>query len=332
MAFLGRLSVAIVLLAAAVGLAAEANAVQPKKRVPPPFLTFSVFAQTGLPLSDVTWTGDRFLYATETEGRFSVSDATGAPVTPFATIPSEIEEVRCRPSPGAHGWPAGAVFCHAPHGLIYRLAPDGTPTVFATLPEDDKQDGVIAFDTLGDFGFAMLVTTGGPAGDGGTVYAIGADAAPHRVGSFPGPGGADNLELAPAQFGSASRQLLLAIDNETGGTTSGRLLAMRSDGSVRTLVNLPEGINPIAAVGRGDAPRGRARPGFYVSDTITMNVYFLTAAVLARYPNSVIVGTEKTAHFWLVRPNAKGFAQLRLHGNLESQRSEWNLEGAEVVS
>src|SRR6185369_11767019 len=112
-----------------------------------------------------------------------------------------------------------------------------------------------------------------------------------QVGSFPGPGGADNLELAPAQFGSASNELLIAIDHDAGGTGSGRLLSMRPDGSVRTLVRLPEGINPIAVVGRGDAPRGPAKPGFYVSDAATMNVYLLPASVLGtRYPNEVIVG------------------------------------------
>jgi len=63
-----------------------------------------------------------------------------------------------------------------------------------------------------------------------------------------------------------------------------------------------------------------------------MNVYFLPAATLARYPNTVIVGTEKTAHFWLVRPNTKGFAQLRLRGNLETMKPTWNLEGGEYVS
>ena len=109
-------------------------------------------------------------------------------MTPFATIPSEIEEVRCRPSPGAHGWPAGVVYCHAPHGIVYRLAADGTRRVFATLPENDKQDGVMAFDTAGHYGFAMLVTTGGPNGDGGTVYALGPDAAAAVVGTFAGAG------------------------------------------------------------------------------------------------------------------------------------------------
>ena len=55
--------------------------------------------------------------------------------------------------------------------------------------------------------------------------------------------------------------------------------------------------------------------------------------MLARYPNSVIVGSEKTAHFWLVRAGNNGtFAQLRLRGNLETMSSTWNLEGAEWVA
>src|SRR5262249_41802753 len=150
------------------------------------------------------------------------------------------------------------------------------------------------------------------------VYAIGPDGTERRVGSFPGPGGADNVELAPARFGTASNQLLLAIDYDPGdGTGSGRVLAMRPDGTVRTLVNLPDGINPIAVVGRGDAPRGAANAGFYVSDTSSMTVYFLPASVLARYPDTVIVGSEKTAHFWLVRAGKSSFAQLRLKNNLE---------------
>jgi hypothetical protein len=326
-------------LVAAVGLGAQALAQPaarkpPVKRVPPPFLTFGVFSQTGLPLSDVTWTGERFLYATETEGRFSVSGPTGSPVTVFATIPSEVEEVRCRPSPGTHGWPAGGVvFCHAPHGVVYRLDADGSASVFATLPESGGQDGVIAFDGSGLYGYAMLVTTGGPNGDGGTVYALGPDAGRRVVGTFPGPGGADNLELAPAQFGSASNELLLAIDYDNGaGAGAGRVLAMSPAGVVRTLANFKEGLNPIAAVGRGDAPRGAARPGLYATDTTTATVYFLPASALARYPNTVIVGSEKTAHFWLVRAGNNGtFAQLRLRGNLEAMRSTWNLEGAEWV-
>jgi hypothetical protein len=46
----------------------------------------------------------------------------------------------------------------------------------------------------------------------------------------------------------------------------------------------------------------------------------------------VIVGSEKTAHFWLVRAGKTTFAQLRPKGNLETMSPTWNLEGAEYVS
>jgi hypothetical protein len=97
-----------VLLATAVALAAPAAALTPKpkpkpKKRMPPFLTFKVFAETGLPVSDVTWTGQRFIYASETLGTFSASGPAGTPVSSFSSISREVEEVRCRPSPGTHG-------------------------------------------------------------------------------------------------------------------------------------------------------------------------------------------------------------------------------------
>ena len=221
--------------------------------------------------------------------------------------------MRCRPSPGAHGWPAGGLYCHAPRGVIYRLAADGTATVFATLTENDKQDGVLAFDRGGLYGWAMLVTT-----------------------AVPGPGGADNLELAPPRFGQASNQLLIAVDHEPGGGQpgSGRLWAMAPDGTLRSLARFAEGLNPIITIGPGDAPRGAARAGLYISDSATKNVYFLPASVLTlRYPGTVLVGSEKTAHFWLVRAGNNGtFAQLRLRGSLERTSPTWNLEGGDWVA
>ena len=220
--------------------------------------------------------------------------------------------------------------------MIYRVAADGTASVFATLTENDKQDGVLAFDRGGLYGWAMLVTTGGPAGDGGTVLAIGPDATQRRIGQFPGPGGADNLELAPPRFGQASNQLLIAVDHEPGGGQpgSGRLWAMAPDGTLRSLARFAEGLNPIITIGPGDAPRGAARAGLYISDSATKNVYFLPASVLtSRYPGTVLVGSEKTAHFWLVRAGNNGtFAQLRLRGSLERTSPTWNLEGGDWVA
>jgi hypothetical protein len=307
-------------------LAAAASAA-----APPPRLSFRVFSATGLPLSGVTWTGSAFVYTTETIGEVATSGTSGSPLTHLATLPHEVEEVRCAPSPGAHGFAAGSVFCHDPRGGIWQLRPDGTTTAFATLPETGPQDGTLVFDTHGAFGYALLVSTGGSQLDGGNVYALDAGGSIRKLGAYPGPGGADNIELAPARFGSASSQLLLAIDQTAMPvSTYGALLAMRPDGSVRRLLTFPEGLNPIVAVGRAVAPRGAATAGLYVADTNSKNVYLAPAAQLRRSAGSVLVGTEMTAHIWLVSPVGAGFRSVRLRTNLGGG-PRWNLEGAAWV-
>ena len=104
---------------------------------------------------------------------------------------------------------------------------------------------------------------------------------------------------------------------------------MAPGGAVRTLATFQYGINPIAVIGRGDAPRGAARPGLYLTDTLSKNVYFAPAAQLAPYAGAIFVGREKgRALFWIVRPDGKGFSTLRVHSNLERLPPTWNLEGA----
>ena len=306
-----------------VSLAAPGAASAPKP------VSFSVFAKTGLPLGDIAWTGERFLYVAERTGKIAASGPAGTGLATFASLPAEYEEMRCVPSPGHHGWAAGDVYCHAPHGGIWRVGADGSTSAFGTLPDTKLQDGALAFDTAGGFGYALLAASGGSASQGGTVYALKPAGGVRRVGAYPGPGGAENLELAPASFGSASNQLLLAIDARGKG---GRVLAMAPGGAVRTLVTFQYGINPIVVIGGGDAPRGAARPGLYLTDTLAKNAYFAPAAQLASYAGAVFVGREKgRALFWIVRPAGKGFSSLRVHSNLERLPPSWNLEGAIYV-
>jgi len=309
---------ALALLAVLLAAAAAANA------APKP-LTFSVFAKTSLPLGDVVWTGEQFVYVAERTGELDTSAADGSGLAAFAVLPSEYEEVRCAPSPGAHGWAAGELYCHGPHGEIWRVTADGSVTVFATLLDTKLQDGSLTFDTAGGFGHALLAASGGSAHSGGAVYAVGPDGRVRRLGSYPGPGGVENVELAPAGFGSVAGELLLAIDARGKG---GRLLAFSPRGKVRLLAKFAHGINPIAAIA-GTPTGGAARAGFYVSDTLSMNVYFLPAAQLAAYAGAVLVGGEKgSARFWVVQPGGRGFRAVRLHSNLEHLRGSWNFEGA----
>jgi hypothetical protein len=294
---------------------------------PKPF-SFRVFANAALPLGDIVWTGEHFLYVAERTGEIASGGPTGTGLATFARLPAEYEEVRCAHSPGDHGWTGGDLYCHGPHGEIWRVGADGSTTRFATLPETALQDGAIAFDTRGSFGYALLAASGGSASKSGIVYALDPGGSVRRVGAYPGPGGAENLELAPARFGTASDQLLLAIDGRGKG---GRLLAMSRSGAVRTLATFQYGINPIAVIGQADAPRGAASPGVYITDTLSKTVYFLPASQLTPYTGAVFVGREKgRALFWIVRPAGNGFTKLRVHSNLEHQTS-WNFEGATSV-
>ncbi len=294
-----------------------------------PTLHFRVFAHTGLRLTDVVWTGARFLYIDNTTNRVAVAGPSGSPLTPFATMPRQVEETRCRPSPGAHGFAAGDIYCHSPDNKIYRLSPDGKKvTVFAILPPVARSDGALAFDTIGAFGYSLLAATGrsGSASAGGVVFAIDPAGKVHRVGAYHNPGGADEIAVAPARFGSAAGEALLTVD----AGKSGSLVAMDAHGQVRTLLRLPDGPNPIAVLTPGQAPRaGNATPGLYVADTLSRAVFVVPAAAFAPYEGDVVIGSEVRGLFWIVQPRGRGFSALERPTTLHGKA--YNFEGATYV-
>lgn len=296
-----------------------------------PTLRFKLFTTTNLPLGQVLWTGSDFVYTAEDVGTIETSDARGRNLEPLASFRQGGEEMRCAGSIGRPYWPAG-LYCHTPDNRILRISHDGTMKVIARLPRSAGRisDGSIAFDNVGTFGHRLLVASGGSKSNGGRVYSVGPAGRVSLVGSYPGPGGADNIVVAPRGFGSAGGELLIAIDQRL---VSGRVLAIDSHGAVTTLAeNLGDGVNPIQVI--RSAPRKRtsssARPGFYFGDTHTKNVYFAPAATLRPYVGDVIVGAEMHAWFWILRPKAGGgFETLRVRTNLPSRT--WSLEGAAYV-
>jgi len=293
-------------------------------------LRFRTYAQTRIPLTDVLWTGSRFLYVENTTNEIYASGAKGRRIQHFASLPDVVEETRCRLSPGSNGFPAGYLFCHSPDGTIYRLSADGKDVIaFAHLPAPTATDGALAFDTLGAFGYRMLAATGrsgDPKVDGGTVYAIDRKGAVARLGDYPGPGAADEIEVAPRSFGSASRMLLIAVDAGSEGT----LQAMDAAGRARTVVSLPDGPNPLVVLPQAKpSPRTAPPPsGLYITDTTTRAVQFAPAALFAPFRGQVIVGSELKALFWVVRATRTGFSALQLATNLAGAH---NLEGATYV-
>lgn len=133
--------------------------------------------------------------------------------------------------------------------------------------------------------------------------------------------------MAPSRFGTASGQVLLAVD---AGST-GSLVAMDAQGHTHALARLPDGPNPIVALTSGESPpAGAANPGLYVTDTTSHIVYFAPAARLRRIAGTVLVGSERRALFWVVRPRGEGFPIQRLATSLT--RKKYNLEEATYIA
>ena len=311
----------------ALGTLALVLAMLAATRPPASPLRFRVFAQTSLRLTDIVWTGRQFLYVDNTTNRVAVAGPSGSPLHPFAAMPRQVEETRCQVSPGMHGFAAGDLYCHAPDNTIYRIGAAGRQvTVFARLPHAPRSDGALAFDADGAFGYTLLVATGrsgGSAAAGGAVYALDPGGHVRLIGRYPGPGGADEIAVAPRRFGSASREVLLAVD----AGRSGSLVAMDAQGRAHTLVRLPDRPNPIAVLVPGRTPpAGTAPPGLYVTDTLSRAVYSVSAAALRPYAGAVVVGSELHARFWVVRPHGSGFVASALVTTLRAPH--YNLEGA----
>jgi hypothetical protein len=296
-------------------------------RAASPALHVGTFADTGIRLTDIVWTGHRFLYVENTSNQVFAAGPSGMPAQPFAAMPREVEETRCAVAPGGHGFPAGDIYCHSPLNTLYRISPDGkSVNVFAVLPDSSTSDGALTFDTVGRFGYGLVAATGrsGSADQhGGTVFRIDHTGAVHRVGAYRVAGGADEITIAPPRFGSASGQVLLAVD----AGSQGRVVAMDRHGRTRTLLKLSDGPNPIVSLVSGLAPRaGAARPGLYVTDTVLHTVFFVAASELRSYAGAVLVGSEVHGLFWVVRPRGSGFGARRLSTDLPAQ--SYNLEGA----
>jgi hypothetical protein len=285
-------------------------------------------------LDSLVWTGRRFLYVQNTTNTVWAAPGARHPLHQFATMPNLSEETRCILSPGRQGFPPGAIFCHSPGNKIYEIGPHGSNvTVFASLPAAAGSDGALAFDMVGRFGYRLLAATGrsGSPSAGGLVYTIGPHRGVRQVGSYAGPGGADELVIAPRRFGSVAGDALLTVD---AGTSGGAVVAVAPGGRSLTIATSRLGPNPIAPIPKLPKSFGRTRapfPGLYLSDDTTGYTYRAPAASLARYAGDVIVGTESPRPlFWILEPRSTGFAKIVLRDNLPA--GTYSLEQAIFVS
>ena len=294
-----------------------------------PALSFILFAQTDLPLGQALWTGREWLWNAENAGRIEAADPDGRTVHPFASFDQGGEEMRCAVPPNKL-WP-DAVYCHTPDNRIVRLNRDGSGfTQLATLPAAGDSDGGLVFDDVGRFGYALLASTGGSGSDGGQIFAVRKDGRVQTIGSYPGPGGADEIAVAPARFGSAGGACLIAVDQDS---VTGRLLAIDRKGNVQTLASgLGSGLNPIVVVRPAPSarPPGGPAPGLYLADTTSMQIWFASASSLQGFIGSVLVGTELTGDLWAIRPDGSGGFDV-LPAATDLPQHPWNFEGSAYV-
>jgi hypothetical protein len=245
----------------------------------------------------------------------------------FATFDQGGEEMRCAVPPNKY-WPDG-VYCHTPDNRVVRFNRDGSNlTQLAKLPSPSNSDGGLVFDDVGRFGYALVVATGGSGSDGGQLFAVRKDGRVQTIGTYPGPGGVENLAIAPAIFGGMGGWCLLAIDHDS---VEGRLLAMDRKGTVKTIAGgLGSGLNPIVVIRPAPKvrPTGGPAPGLYLADTASKQIWFAPASDFDGFiKGAVLVCTELTAQCWI---SVDGKNSVPAPTDLP-QRA-WNLEGSAYVT
>ncbi len=292
---------------------------------PSPTLHFRVFTRTGLPLSGVLWTETEFVYSMEGRDTLYADDAFGKGMHVFATVPLNKGEMRCILSPVVHGFAAQATYCHGSQGQIYDISADGhTVKQLAMIPTPHGSDGALTYDSTGAFGYTLLAATGGSDAGPGSVYAISANGRVRLVGSYNGPGGAENLAIAPRGLGAVAGQALITVDKHDH---LGRSLAMDAHGHVTTLVKgLSWGLDPIAAIPAG---LGTGSGALYLADWLTHNVFVAPAAPLRPFADDLLVGTERHNQLYVLEPHGTAYRLLPIRTNLQMPDS--NYEGVEFA-
>ena len=112
------------------------------------------------------------------------------------------------------------------------------------------------------------------------------------------------------------------------------MLAINRKGTVKTLARgLGNGLNPIMAIAPAPAKRAAGTPaaGVFIADTVSKKVFFAPAAALKKFVGGVLVASELTGQFWLVRPKATGSGFEALPVTTDLPAIAYNLEGSTFV-
>jgi hypothetical protein len=203
-------------------------------------------------------------------------------------------------------FPSGMIFALQPgrHPGIIAITPDGRASRFASLAATLTPDG-ITFDTTGHFGHRLVVTARNHGST--TVLAIDCVGTVRTITSR-APAMEGGIAVAPGSFGRYGGDLIAPSE------TSGRVFAIRPDGSVATVVvsGLPHG-GDIGVESAGFLPP-RFGPGdaAYLADRYSKGNRHPGTNTILRLPGSqllkagarpgdLLVATEASAHTIVVR-------------------------------
>jgi hypothetical protein len=205
--------------------------------------------------------------------------------------------------------------CSLPREMIFALQPGrhagiigigaaGLAKRFAALPATQAPTG-ITFDPIGHFGHKILVTARSHART--AVLAIDCTGRVQTITTH-APAMEGGITVAPASFGRYGGDLIAP------GETSGRIFAIRPDGTVTTLAvsGLPRG-GDIGVESTGFVPRGfRSSGSAFLADRYskgnkhpgTNSILRLPGAELVKSgvrAGDLLVATEASAHTIVIR-------------------------------
>ena len=153
-----------------------------------------------------------------------IMDANGNERT-FATLPVRCKECYPAVSTGLGGFAPGDVYVAA-GSHVYKVSPAGAVTLFAALPGLDSTHEMVTFDTVGTFGYAMLVSN-----IGGLLYSVTPSGQYTRI-TLSQPANFESGGVAPLTFGKYAGDLIVPKSGLHRYAPDGSIYAIDPTGKV----------------------------------------------------------------------------------------------------
>ncbi|MGH7443211.1 MAG: hypothetical protein ACREKE_11130, partial [bacterium] len=251
-----------------------------------------------------TKASDSHIYALNADGNVAV----------FSTLPSVSgdDENYLAICPGFGGFPANHIFA-SEGNVIYDVAPDGSWTTFVTLPVAAVTHFGLVFDTVGSWGYDLLVSGGYTGG----VFRVNSAGQFKQIAQLPGI--IEGLDVAPAGFAPYGGYLF--VPDESNGNV---YAISPADDSVSVPVTWQEAEWVQFLWGSACSLSGTDEC-FFESQQPT-GVFAFPTSAFAGLGNRAIVGSEGAAGIGLIQSDGTNLSVAALGGQNIS------LEGAAFVN